>query len=338
MVWALMATARLFVFGIMDYAKAYRRADVRSCEAAGFGWNDLDESHPNAEEEAKRLLIKSAEEASKIGFPDPLPFDSVFLAYGRNLRLTPDQAALRIGAGFMEKLDVEEVLLLGHVLGTVGETREAYAALLMRGKGIKGDGMIGFIKTYSDEEDEFDGSDYSTGRWSNPFNLDPWVLTDLVKAVNDKKNVVLEHPSLGARMEHKAAAKRSGVQLPVPMPYYVSHIRDGFFEEPVEKPRAPKSMEWSHRWDVRGHDCVRVMRGPLPIDPKLLSKLKKRGYSVYLDRDIAGDDMEVLRARRMAPRSAEEWVAVKKYRREQYVKGPEGKPYVPAVRIMPEVK
>ncbi len=122
--------------------------------------------------------------------------------------------------------------------------------------------------------------------------------------------------------------------LPIPMPYYKVTLQDSYAEEAVRRfPHVGRSISYSHRWDVRGHDCVRVAKGKLPLSPEIAVRLKKRGYAIYDIQPIATDHYDILQKRGIR-RDPDEWIAVLVYRRDAYVKGPEGAPYVPATRIL----
>jgi hypothetical protein len=177
---------------------------------------------------------------------------------------------------------------------------------------------------------------YEGGEWMQPMTNDPWIISMLVKSINDHKQIVQAHPpSLSSRMARKDASKRRKELLPLPAPYYVVDLKDEFISLPF--PGAARrvsghAIEWSHRWDVRGHECIRVERGLMPADAKEVGKLKKRGYRLYEGTEISADDAARLGKRGVRAPAPREWIAVLSYWRDAYQKGPETKPYVPAAR------
>lgn len=328
-VWTMLSTARVFVVDPIDYAKAYRAADEQTCGWAGLTWDGV----PASRDEYEHLLGVYLDESVKVPFPDPLPFDSVFLGLGKQLALTEEQTAYRITAESMRGIGVKRAQLLGFVMGTCGDRREVYAVIDFEATRLSG---VGFVCTHANMRTlPGYGKDDWPSDWLQPGNLDPWVLTALVKAINDRKSVTVEQPGLGAKMTRKAVMKRSGgATLPLPRPYYVVHVADAV--QQVRQQAAllpPPSVAYSHRWDVRGHDCVRVARGKLPVDPETSVRLRKRGYVMYDVQPIADAHREILDKRGIR-RGPDEWLAVLVYRRDAYVKGPASAPYVPATRVL----
>ncbi len=263
-----------------------------------------------------------------IPFPERLPFDSVFVSFGDGLGLTELQASMRVRPSTLEEYNVIGVSLHGFLLFHAGDTSEAYSVVSL--KTSKETSGTAFIQVFNSAD-----TDHADGPWSQPMSLDPWTVPMIIQAINDKKNLTMEVPGLAAKMARKAFLKRSPGALPVPMPYYTVKLKDGFAEDCVSAlPRPGRSLEWSHRWDVRGHDCIRVQLGTLPLDSRIEKKLKKRNYRIYTE-TIAQDDFEVL-AKRGVVRRPDEWVAVLTYHKEAYIKGSEKLPYVPAVRVLYE--
>jgi len=328
-VWALLSQARVFAFDPMQYAKFYHLADVHTCELAGFGWNEVTTST----EEARHLYSVYRDTAEKIPFPEKIPFDAVFIGFGKHLALSALQASMRITDETIRGMGVRSAQLYGFVLGTMGDVKEAYAVVKMEGRAVNG---VGFVVTYTNDRSiPGYGRDDWPCDWLQPANLDPWVIPLMVEAINEKKHLTLEHPGLGVKMSRKAIMKRSTAgMLPLPMPYYVVTLKDSFAEEAVRKLAGPgRSLTYSHRFDVRGHDCVRVAKGKLPLDREIGAKLRKRGYVIYDIQPIAQEHFEILQKRGIR-REPDEWIAVLVYHREAYIKGPEGAPYIPATRVL----
>jgi hypothetical protein len=100
------------------------------------------------------------------------------------------------------------------------------------------------------------------------------------------------------------------------------------------KSRGGVKFEMQHRTKVRKADCFRVKRGPLPLDPKLEEKLRKdKRRRIFKagpmhDAEILAGLME----RGIRPKSIDEWMAVLPYWRREHMRGPEGAPFIPAIR------
>ena len=261
-------------------------------------------------------------------FPGQLPFDAVFLSFGMklNLVLSPDPLHARIHASELSDLGARNVYLLGYLLSWEGDEPFIFSAVQF--DMIEEDGSPAVGVGFS--------SVYEGGEWMQPMTNDPWIISMLVNSINDHKQIVESHPaSLSSRTARKDASKRRKELLPLPAPFYVVDLKDEFVSRPhsgAARRVSGRAIEWSHRWDVRGHECIRIERGVGPADPKEVTKLKKRGYRVYEAGEISADDAARLVKRGVRAPGPEEWIAVLSYWRDAYLKGPEGRPYVPAAR------
>jgi hypothetical protein len=131
---------------------------------------------------------------------------------------------------------------------------------------------------------------------------------------------------------------------------------------PDDDARSPRMRgKLASRHDVRAHDVVYVKRGKLPlskadaarlrcygstkVNKLLVSKLSEafdasnRRYKVWTDEQPDEETRYYLRARGHSDRRADaEWLAVRVVRKLAHMKGPEGAPYRPAVRVLPDVE
>jgi hypothetical protein len=309
---------------IYDAACAQGALDV----AAMAGAQMLDAVSYLSDEDFAKLISAHEDYGVRWPFPERLPFDSCFFSFSPKCNLTYSPKALhtRIRASELQILGAKKVFLLGYLVVWEGDTSSAFTAL---GFDIDKDDEgrippIGLVKTYED------------GEWLQPMSMDPWIVTMLVKAINDHKQIVEAHPvSLSTRLARKRASKRETELLPLPAPYYLVNLKDEFIAAPkkANKTSSNRSVEWSHRWDVRGHECVRVERGQMPASFRDVEKLKKRGYRIYEGTSLLVDDAGRLLKRGVRAPGPSEWIAVLSYWRESFVKGPEEKPYVPAARV-----
>jgi hypothetical protein len=315
--WSVANRARLFVIPPQLYGAFYRSADVYTCELAGLPWDGVPEGG------TADKLVEVWKSGQALPFPDPLPFDACFFAFPF-LSLTASQWSMRITDETSERLGLDHVRFLGLLCAVEGETPVAYAALGLRGSNINGEAVT-IVGVYN-------------GDWYAPHALDPWVLPAIVRYVNAHKVVVEEQSvGLGTKMIWKKARKKNrALPLPLPKPFYLLHLRDELVDSAMgrrETPAATPPRSPGHRYDVRGHEVVRVARGKLPIDPKLAHKLKQRGYNLYDLGPIGTADADRVFKRRVAPRRPDEWIAVLTHWRDAHVRGPETAPYIPAVRV-----
>lgn len=91
---------------------------------------------------------------------------------------------------------------------------------------------------------------------------------------------------------------------------------------------------WNHRWDVRSHERVHVRRGEGVLSEKDRQLLTRRGYTVYEKGDCSLQDTERLLQRSLPLRQEGEWLALRTLKIAAHVKGPEDKPYIPAIRVL----
>ena len=309
--------------------EARRRGDKKTLAMACAQIEDvLYEEDPA---DAEKIMSVYEDYGVRWPFPDPLPFDSCFFCFGRRLDLVYSPTALhtRVRPNELEELGVRSVYLLGYLVAWEGDVPFIFTAMQFGdGDGLGGVdehkvSAVGLLKTYEDSE------------WTQPMSLDPWIVTMLVEAVNNHKQIIKDHPAtLTTRMARKRASKRHKQLLPLPAPFYMVNLKDEFIATPVKpkKMTSGRPVEWSHRWDVRGHECVRIERGELPMNPKEIEKLRKRNYRIYEGMSLSAEDAARLLKRGIRAPGPKEWIAVLAYWRDAFMKGPEDRPYIPAAR------
>ena len=330
LIWAALQQARIFAVGPMLYAQALNSADRHTCELAGFDYD----GEVTAEEDSKKLIDVYKQYTQLNAFPAPMPFDCVYLGYGAQLALSYEQAMTRVSQETLDNLlghysaSSGSIHLFGHILAQMGESQYAWTVIRIQGDNVSG---VAFVDTFQGGPD----AEYS-GPWVQPMTLDAWVLPMLIEGINEKISVTEHVPGLSLKLTKKAFEKAHKIPpgvLPIPKPYYEVKLKDSFFKEAMSK--FPKlTRNWSHRWDVRGHECLKYARGTLPIDLKVESRLRKRGYRVYTTGSIPQEDLDKLSVRGIKLRDPDEWIALLSYHREPHIKGPAGKPYVPAIRSL----
>jgi len=327
--WSISYRARLFVIPPALYGAFYRAADMLTCDLAGVPWKDCP-----AEDTHKLIDVWTS--GGDLPFPEPLPFDACFFAFPF-LALGPQQWGMRMRKAEVDRLGIETIRFTGIMCAIEGETPIAFGSLGMRGSRLDGE-VHAIVGIYDETKRKPVDDPLGDGNWYAPHALDPWILPAIIRYVNEHKVVVEEQAvGLSTKMDWKKARKKNrALQLPLPKPFYLLHLRDELVDESMHQregqaPTAHRSP--SHRFDVRGHEVIRVARGKLPIDTDAAHKLKERGYNIYDLGPIGTTDADRLFKRRVEPRKPDEWIAVLTYWRDAYVKGPEEKPYIPAVRI-----
>ena len=286
--------------------------------------------HPHAKDPAPWDVIK-AEGAiltkrqpaalAKLPFPEKFPFDVCWFA--TSALLSPTQKGFR---GLDPKVDT---LLVGILADEAGELHEVVTTGKETWDGFKAKHYQVVTHTIKDVQHIEDG------RWLHKMSLTPWILHRMVDCINDHRTVVLgKQPlNMSERKEIKRVQKKLKLRKPAPPPWYVVHLRDKVLHETPRRYGDFAARHLSCRFTVRGHHCYKIYRGELPMDPEFELKLENRGgYKFYKNNPLDAWALDVFHDRRLSPKGENEWVAIKEYWRDKFVKGPEDAPFVPSTR------
>lgn len=317
-----MRSARLFCVRPESFVVARFQADLQSSKLANF-------SGKLEDVQDIEIVRRTREEITELGtffpFPEPLPFPSTFICYGQ-FNLDAHQQTQWAQFGILSHpFQSDGVYLLGHLL-----FRDAVSSIILA--------FTFFPRTDSRDAEILAGVVYDSEEWFAPLTLDPWTLPILVSHLNTPGAVGKPlAESLGNRLDRKLANRTYRTDIPLPSPFYAVPLRAEIASRPrelmSESPPNIPTVQWSHRWDVRGHEVVRTVRGDLPIDLAERSRLLKRGYRIY-EEDVRDPvDLEKLQSRGVPPLQPGQWLAVLAYWRESFVKGPEELPYIPGARL-----
>lgn len=322
--WSLLKDARLFHFSPRTYVELRHEVDVYTTEVLA----DLDWLEPGAgshsAEDADKYVNAISDNVKNVPFPDRLPFARTFFGFGYpgvrvplyDVRhLIPDEVAPQIEEGY----------LIGYLLA---EERVAVGFyMLMRKNGTGGV----TVEVYREE-----GSDAWTNRG---LSLNPWIVVQFVKIVNEHRTFLLPESSATPRCRQNYKRNRKDMGLKrgqwayTPPPYYVLPISSKVIRETVRRnlprPRAPTA----YRTDVRAHERCRIRRGKLPLDPKLRRKLQRRGYEIFTVNDLDVNALRKLQERNVPFKRTDEWMAIlTTWVESHYTNNDPKLPYVPATR------
>lgn len=341
-IWPMLRNARVFAIPQITYASVYTWADqFTTTEIADLpfvpgrfedGQQVEDPDLPHTEQDTKNYVTRLVAAAKNIPSPQHLPFENTFLIYGSGISMTDEQAILRMGdQNSYYQTGIENPNLIGHLVSHNGDIVE-----FIIGQRPDGTGALFFHGVYQVD-----------AGWDNAVTLNPWVVPGLIDLINSFKTLVREDAhALSSRTtwqkQQKLSFSKFGLpRRPMPPPFYRLELRHELIEdwkkERTQRFKKRASWKLDHRCDVRGHERVRVMRGELPIDPKLEKKLRQRGYRLYLENMPTNEDStwRMLAERHEAPKTKEEWLAVKVSWVKDHIKGPVDRPYVPAIRTVP---
>lgn len=295
--------------------RAFEESDA-ACFAEGKKMvdlgTDMDVQFPAERERANDYMAVVMDHIIREPFPELTPFEACFFAPSEPLPYLPP---------------VAKALGLDELNGGKGEPccfgilASATTSTLV--SGVRADGYTVYrgITIY----------DGSIGHWKEVWAArGPWFVKALIDLINEHKHIVDERPrGLNEKLLWKKA-QRTRKTMMAPVPFYVVSLTDTYVKEQRRTFFPPRPREWSHRWDVRGHEAVRVQRGALPLPEKTERLLRKRGYKIFTTNQPDVDTYRIMTERRLPPKKMGEWLAVLVTWRKAYVKGPEDKPYVPA--------
>lgn len=258
-----------------------------------------------------RRIVEVIHEGGAASLPDNLPFQSCFFAYGGGVKdshYAPEEATTTV-----------QQLLYGHLVTAAG-----WVVNFRRDD----DGRAVF---------SFDRDPTVDGHWTPDrlHTLAPWIINALIEYVNEHKTLIEQGKNgFGYQALLKKAAKRLNMKVPIPPPFYVVYMKDTVVQEHVRRRASvlKRHIDWQHRWRVRGHGCIRLFRGLLPLDPEFEEVLKQRKYKIFKETPPDGEIAVELAKRGVSNKRGDEWLAVLQYWREDSIKGPSDKPLVESVR------
>lgn len=171
------------------------------------------------------------------------------------------------------------------------------------------------------------------GRWKYADAFTSLVLSQIMGFIAD--HAIVLHDQSTSKTHQRAAQKARVAQHKMQPPaYYTVYIKDGIYD--VKRPhriggiiRKPPD----YAYDRRGGTYYKVLRGPLPLDPKIKDDLEQRKYQVFETQAPWGEWAEAVKQRGEPGKRPMEWMAILKWtRRDTIVNQGKGLPYIPSVR------
>jgi hypothetical protein len=340
LLWAEASHARLIEIKPELYANLYHEADVFTTERlAGQTWKPYDRND-RGKVDADMILRRITDVGRVMPFPEKLPFPAVFLSFRNELRLSNMQVHARVPPRFRNKIPAEATgRILGYLLTEGPLAVEFYVVDDVR----PGESVFLYEALYVHRN--FPGVDAEDAHsWVNSFMLYPWVLNIIVDLINDHKTLVIEHPDSLFRKKWKKNRKAFSIKRRIPPPYYSVILRDKVIKDMLDgmHKKHPEGMHFSygHRFDVRRHERVRIMRGPLPLPDKTRKQLQKEPKRrIYTVEPMSAEDTERLARRGVPAKRKDEWLAILVSEIQPHVKPHDDSlPYIPATRKLPDRK
>lgn len=304
--YALLREARIYELTAADYETAL---DLATQYVRGtIGW-DEDMGRSEMQERINKVI-------PQVPLPDPLPFDTVYLGWGAGL----EHPVMSVVSEEVNDA-LTSVLVVGMLLHRNGTVME-----------------VAFDATNNDVVLRPVADEHG---WLPGASVIPWVATLVIAALNDYRTIVNAHEKIpySTRQKFHDKSKQAKRQY-LPRPFYSVELKDMVIDDHAKKlPRLTVPIEWSHRWDVRGHEVLYVRRGPLPLPERKRREYAKEGFAVFeKPEEVTGDAYSILVRKGQPPLRAGEWLAVKKGWRAAYVKpaGRDDLPYIPSTHKPPK--
>lgn len=173
--------------------------------------------------------------------------------------------------------------------------------------------------------------------WSPSSGADPWVLHTIFAMIADRQATTIETPlSITRRRRLQRIAEASPTPAPprhVPRAYHVVDLVDRVRWVSAARKAimpCPAQSRLSHRFDVRSHQRLRVVRGHEPLEPDLAADLRRRGYSISRGALNEPDLEGALRRRGIPLPRPGEWLATLQSTVAAHQRGPDDGVYVPS--------
>lgn len=268
--------------------------------------------------EGQALIVAMKEGQLQEAFPSPLPFEAIYIGFGGDIGLSPFQVATALNESTIEH--AEPQFGARHLGYTLGHT-ERHGPVVLEHMHTRGDGPLTIAR-------------YFDGQWVGLMSLAPWVVNSLVALINENRTIVEENSVTPAmRYEHA----RLKIERMIPRPFYTLRLKPQVIDESMRRNATlgRYTFHYTYRFDVRGHERIRVQRGEGPLDEKTREKLDERNYVIY-EPGMPLDEMlmKKLDVRGFHRPKTSEWFAVLTTWISPHQKGPDHAPYVPAIRTV----
>lgn len=317
--YSILRQAKIFEIAPEAYVELHIEVDrYVTEEVAELPFHDPRDAKVDVPEEEGLLLYRRQMEAAQVlPFPDKFPFDVCWFAVAGGVALSDHQIATRGLKG-----ETGMYLLAGILAGEDGEHHEL---LLSHGTNRRGDYIDTnlHIVTHRVEEES---------SWQHRLCLAPFVLHALINGVNDHQTTIVAQRKLSLHSQStiRKGLGDLGLKRPIPPPFYTVYLRDKVIKEVVKGWGGGKlRAKYVHRFDVRGHWCFKIYRGQMPMDAEMELYLDKLRYNIFKNKPLDEVTIDALRERGQPQRADNEWIAIKKYWKNSYVKGPRGWPVRP---------
>jgi len=297
--YAMLRRARLVHIPFEVYATLYRQNDVRLTLEAGYPWSPPDPSKADPYI-VQRVSDVTKQAMSELPFPERLPFDCVYFAFGSGIQLTREQTLIKTGAERARSL--RGAALIALLLGSHGICVE-----FLHGIHVEHGDMI-FAVCHRTWGEDFWLPSTEPGV---PQDLAPFMAVDLVKHVNSFVELSVSTPhSKQHRKEWRRGRKKLGVNKGEPPPeFYPYKLRSTLHRETDGD--GGDGIVRTYRTDVRGHERLLVRRGDLPLPLRKREYYRTQGFKIFETEPPPPELREKLRVKGHPSKLRHEWMVVK---------------------------
>ena len=288
--------------------------------------------------EAEKLHKDNLDQITAMGRNVPLdtkrmPFDTLFIAHGSGVEMTEQQLWPR---GFTNADgDIATGKILGHVVSRSGKVVEMI--WWKNSEGVEHINAFWHRERFTWKDDVKDHEVLSPDKpmsWKYSYAMLPWVMPEILRAIDDHRTVVVEkEPTFLDKNRFNKELKRAGISPFTPKPFYIVYMEDKLITRRSKRLIANlRRSARTYRSSVREHSRILVCRGSLPLKPRTEKILEGRGYIIFTTQSLDFETYHAVKVRGHVPKQPREWMAVKRVRVKNHIRGPEDAPFIPSVR------
>jgi len=280
-------------------------------------------------EEWREHFDRIVAEGKHVPVPDPekWPFEAMWISFGEGVALPSTAVESRLRPEFFHSFDPVSIGLLGQ-LWVLTERGPLIAEAIefiqeIDDNGAGGVGLVWSV-TYLPED----------GTWKHPYDMNPWICNAIHRHLLDFRTFIVEKEWKTPRRRPDDPPPVVIERRPIPRPYYLVRLKSQTITQNFASAMPPRrKFEYQHRFQVRGHERVRVRRGNLPLPADVREELERRRYTIYTINEMSQEHARLLLERGIPVKRSSEWLAVLVSWVKSHEKGPEDGPFVPSVRL-----
>jgi len=275
----------------------------------------------------------------KMKFEEPTVIDQGLLLLNSEPDLDIDQTETNKIIDFTVPKDLPfqhtYIMLSGHIPVKVNDNSEHIIAYLINTAGYIY--SIGMLNVKEFRVPTFDliikENVFNQALILEKFKIDNQIISKLITAIKVCNILTTYHydkkSTKDSKLRFESIKNKIDRKSKVPDDYYIINLDSNLKLE--QSHRTGGSKNYSFRHDVRGCWVHRILRGQLPIS-KYINK-PNDNRSIYTDPDQIPEETRRFLIDKNIIMQKGEWISILKYWRNDHIRGPENKPYIPATRV-----